>query len=155
MAKLKFETEVLGEGPGKAWSYIKVPPELSDKLGTRGRVPVRGTLNGFAFRSSLMPDGSGSFVMMFNKAMQAGADAQQGDVVKVVLERDDAPREVAVPAELAAALEKAGLRATFDKLSPSCRKEYADWIGEAKTEATRLRRVEKALPMIAEKKRLK
>lgn len=58
-------------------------------------------------------------------------------------------KKLAVPDELAAALagdEKA--RAAFDQLTPGKQREYADHIADAKREDTRLRRVEKALPLI-------
>jgi uncharacterized protein YdeI (YjbR/CyaY-like superfamily) len=65
-----------------------------------------------------------------------------------------APRpEPAVPDELAAAMEaNPAARATFEKLSPSHRREYIEWIAEAKTPATRGRRVETAVQWLAEGK---
>jgi uncharacterized protein YdeI (YjbR/CyaY-like superfamily) len=67
-----------------------------------------------------------------------------------VLERDDAPREVDVPAELAAALAAAEpeLRAAFDALAFTHRREYAEWVGEAKRDQTRLTRAAKAVDML-------
>jgi uncharacterized protein YdeI (YjbR/CyaY-like superfamily) len=64
-----------------------------------------------------------------------------------------APRELAIPDELAAALKKApAARAHFEAFTPSKRRDYAEWIAEAKTEATRTRRLEQALEWIAEGK---
>ena len=64
-----------------------------------------------------------------------------------------APRELAIPDELAAALKKApAARAHFEAFTPSKRRDYAEWIAEAKTEATRTRRLEQALERIAEGK---
>lgn len=58
-----------------------------------------------------------------------------------------------VPPDLAAALERNGkARATFDAFSPSNRYEYIEWVTEAKREATRARRVEQAIGMLAEGK---
>ena len=60
-----------------------------------------------------------------------------------------APREVEVPAALAAALEAdPAAKASFDALAFTHRKEYARWIDEAKREDTRARRVTQALEMI-------
>lgn len=58
-----------------------------------------------------------------------------------------------VPADLAAALE--GNRKaldTFDAFSPSARKEYIEWITEAKSEGTRNRRLEQAIEWMAQGK---
>ena len=58
-----------------------------------------------------------------------------------------------VPAELRRALSNnRSARATFENFSPSHRREYIEWIGEAKTEETRRRRLETALAWMAEGK---
>ena len=57
-----------------------------------------------------------------------------------------------IPPELQSALEQNEvLTEQFNKLSLSCKREYADYIGEAKREATKARRIEKIIPMIMEK----
>jgi uncharacterized protein YdeI (YjbR/CyaY-like superfamily) len=67
------------------------------------------------------------------------------------LERTPIPK--APPSDLAAALAKnAKARATFDGLSPSHRKEYIEWIVEAKRDETRQRRIREAVRMLAEGK---
>lgn len=61
--------------------------------------------------------------------------------------------EAQVPAELAAALKKnKRAAAAFAAFSPSCRREYAEWIVEAKREETRAKRVATAVSWIAEGK---
>lgn len=61
-------------------------------------------------------------------------------------------KQVEIPSELAQALkENAALAAIFEAMSPSHRREYAEYVAEAKLEATRLRRVEKIVPMILSK----
>ena len=52
---------------------------------------------------------------------------------------------IEVPADFAAALDAAGVRAAFDKLAPSHRKEHVRAIEEAKAADTRARRIEKAI----------
>lgn len=57
--------------------------------------------------------------------------------------------ELEIPSELSNALSSNPvLSATFESMSPSHRREYAEYVAEAKQEATRLRRVEKIIPMI-------
>jgi uncharacterized protein YdeI (YjbR/CyaY-like superfamily) len=64
-----------------------------------------------------------------------------------------APRALEIPDELSAALKKApAARTHFEAFSPSKQRDYAEWIAEAKTEATRARRLEQALEWIAEGK---
>ncbi len=64
-------------------------------------------------------------------------------------------RTVTVPADLKAALAKnTKARATFDEFSYSARKEYVEWVEEAKREATRAQRVATAVKQLAEGKKL-
>jgi uncharacterized protein YdeI (YjbR/CyaY-like superfamily) len=62
-------------------------------------------------------------------------------------------RELVVPDDLASALQaNAAALATFEKFNPSNKREYVDWISEAKTQATRSRRLEQAIEWMAEGK---
>jgi uncharacterized protein YdeI (YjbR/CyaY-like superfamily) len=63
------------------------------------------------------------------------------------------PRELVVPDDLAVALRtNKAAQTTFEKFSPSNKREYVDWITEAKTEATRARRLEQAIEWMGEGK---
>jgi uncharacterized protein YdeI (YjbR/CyaY-like superfamily) len=65
------------------------------------------------------------------------------------LDRDTEPRTVETPPDLATALKRAPAAArVFDKLSNSHRKEYVQWIEEAKKPETRARRLEKTIEML-------
>jgi hypothetical protein len=58
------------------------------------------------------------------------------------------------PADLAAALQNnKAARATFDAFPPGCRREYIEWIVEAKREETRAKRLAQAIEWMAEGKR--
>ena len=99
-ATQKFKVKLTGEGPGKAWAMLIPPFSVEKTWGMKARVPVKGTLNGFAFRSSLFPMGNGKHCIMVNKHMREGAGAGQGDTVSVMLEVDTEPRVVKVPQAL-------------------------------------------------------
>jgi Bacteriocin-protection, YdeI or OmpD-Associated/Domain of unknown function (DUF1905) len=112
------------------------------------RFPVVATVNGYTWRTSVTRMG-GEFLLGLNKEVRQGAGVEAGDEVDVSVELDTAPREVEVPEALAAALAAdPQARASFDRLAFSHRKEYARWVGEAKQEETRQRRVQQALEMI-------
>ena len=144
-----FKAKLLSEGPGGAWTYIAIPFDVLKEYGTRGRVSVKGTINGFAFRTSIAPMGAGTHAMMVNKSMQAGAKAAPGDTVAVVIDQDKGERPVELPAELKKALSKSKqAKAAFDDLSFTHRRDFADWVGSAKGEDTRKTRVEKTLEML-------
>jgi uncharacterized protein YdeI (YjbR/CyaY-like superfamily) len=62
--------------------------------------------------------------------------------------------EAETPAGLASALAvNEAARATFDAFPPSCRREYVQWVVEAKRPETRARRVAQAVEWMAEGKR--
>ena len=145
--KLRFETKILGKEAGVV-SAIVPPVDVPEMFGTRGRVPVRGTVNGFAFRSSLMPM-DGCHMMPVNKALCKGADAQPGDTVVVVMERDGEERTVDPPAELKRELKKNKKAAEkWETMSFTNKKEMALAITGAKQEETRTRRLAKVMKVL-------
>jgi uncharacterized protein YdeI (YjbR/CyaY-like superfamily) len=104
-----------------------------------------------------MPEGDGTHSMMVGKELQAGANARAGDLVSVSLEPDTKERTISIPQELEAALTEHRLAASvFNSMTYSQKKEYVDWILNAKQAATKASRVAKALDMLAVgKKRLR
>ncbi|MBZ5681376.1 MAG: YdeI/OmpD-associated family protein [Acidobacteriia bacterium] len=145
--RLQFTVKLEGKA-GSSVAWLNAPFDVPETLGTRARVPVCGTINGFPFRSSLMPMG-GCHGMAVNKAMRAGAKAKAGDVVEVVMERDDQARTVEVPPELKKELAKNKKAQTnWEKLSFTNKKEMAISIREAKQEQTRARRLAKVMQIL-------
>ena len=124
-----------------------MPFDAKDVFG-EARPAVAGTLNGTPFRGRLSVYGGVTYLGL-NKEVRQAAGLEVGDDVEVVLDRDEAPREVEIPPELLAAFERdSAAKAAFDKLAFTHRKEYARWIAEAKKEETRERRAAKALVML-------
>lgn len=145
MSEKQVFSVILEKDPDSDACGICVPFDVKALFGTKARVPVRGTINGFAYRSSIMPMG-GRFLMAVNKALREGAKVKAGDLVAVVMERDEAPREVAVPADLKGALAAdPAAKGAWEKASYTHRKETVLAIEEAKKPETRARRVAKAL----------
>ena len=134
---------------GRTATYVEIPFDPREVFGG-GRAPVRGTVDGFPFRSTLSRRGSGRY-MVVNRAVREGAGAEAGQRVVVEMDRDDEPRDVVLPDDVKAALARdPKARAAYDALAYSHRKEYVDWITEAKRAETRARRIEKAVGMLRE-----
>ena len=109
---------------------------------------MRGTINGFAFRLSLMPMG-GCHGMAINRTMRDGARVRAGDTVSVVMERDETERIVEAPPLLKKELTKSkAAQADWEKLSFTNKKEIALSISGAKQEETRQRRLAKAMDIL-------
>ena len=152
--KKSFKAEIIADRPGGAWPRMMIPFNVEKEWGTRARVSVKGTVNGFEFRTSIFPNGDGTHHMMVNKAMRDEAKAKPGDEVRVTLEPDTAPRVVEVPAGFQKALNKhQEAKAIFEKFPPSHKKAYLEYIEEAKRPETRAARIEKSIARIAEGKK--
>ena len=148
----KFKAKAEAAGPGGAWCFIAVPFDVSEVWGVRGQLQVKGTINGFPYRTTIQP-ADGRHLLTFNKQLQAGAKAKAGDTVSVVMERDTEERIVEAPAELAKAFRKnKEAKQLWDKLAYTHRKEFAQWISAAKQKETRDRRAQKAVDMMLTKK---
>lgn len=101
-----------------------------------------------AFRTTIAAYGGVAWIGLRRDQLRAFG-VGVGDRVRVTVARDDAPREVQVPSELAEALTGAPTAArTYQGLSYTHRKEYARWVGEGKRAQTRTARAAKAVTML-------
>src|SRR2546423_10890148 len=148
--KLKFNTILLQAG--KTATGIKIPPDIIEKLGAGKKPPVRVTINGFTYRSSVAVMG-GAFMVGVNAENRAGAKVKGGDKIDVTIELDEEERTVEVPTDFEKVLNKnPDAKKKFATLSYSKKKELVIPITDAKTEETKQRRIEKALMALTGKK---
>ena len=128
------------ERVGKTATMFRVPFDLKEAFG-RGRPPVAITIRGHTWRTTPgVYDGVGHVVVNRNVKAATGIDA--GDRVRVEMALDTAPRTVRVPTDLLKALAgEREAKAAFEKMSLTHRREYVEWIEEAKRPETRARRV--------------
>jgi Domain of unknown function (DUF1905)/Bacteriocin-protection, YdeI or OmpD-Associated len=123
-------------------AVIRLPDDVAASFGTRRAIRVKGTVDGVAYRSNLMPLGGGAFCLGVHKAVRDAAGVTFGDAVRVTIERDDEPREVVVPPELQQALDAdPDAKIAWERLAPSHRREHANAVAGAKKPETRERRV--------------
>jgi hypothetical protein len=127
-------------------AYVEVPADVVTALGGAKRIPVRATFDGVPYQGSIVSMG-GCMVLGVLTAIRQQLGKEPGDVIAVTVELDDEPRRVAVPDDLAAALDAAGARAAFDALSPTHRREHVQAIEDAKRPETRAKRVAAAVAM--------
>lgn len=151
MAEFTFRAPVRPSGRGGGGHLVDVPPEVVEALGGKGRIPVTATFDGVPYRGSIVRMGDGA-VLGVLKAIMAQAGVSVGDSLTVVVRNDDAPRQVEVPEDLAAALARNDpARAAFEGLSFSHRREYVRSITQAKRPETRARRVERTIQALLER----
>jgi Bacteriocin-protection, YdeI or OmpD-Associated/Domain of unknown function (DUF1905) len=145
---MRFRTTV--QQAGKTATGIQVPEEVVEALGSGRRPPVKVTINGYTYRSTVAVVG-GAHMVGVSAESRAGAGIAGGDEVEVDIELDTAPREVAVPADLAAALDaEPNARRAFDKLSYSNKSWHVLQVAGAKSEETRRRRIAKSVATLKE-----
>ena len=144
MAVQRFRA-VLRKGDGGGHT-LEVPLDVREVFG-EARPPVRGTVNGTPFSTRVAVYG-GKYYLGFNREIRDSAGIGDGDELAIELERDDAPRELEVPAAFGEALAAGGVREEFDARSYTHRREYVRWIEEAKRDETREGRLAKAVEML-------
>ena len=136
---MRFSTTVLLGG--KTATGLVVPPEVVEALGAGKRAPVRVTVGGHTYRSTVAPRG-GQYLIPLSAERRAAAGVAAGDEVDVDIEVDTEPRTVEEPPELTSALDAdPEARRRFDAMSYSHQLQHVLAVADAKTEGTRDRRV--------------
>jgi bifunctional DNA-binding transcriptional regulator/antitoxin component of YhaV-PrlF toxin-antitoxin module len=140
---MQFRADVIATG--KTTTGITLTDEQVASLGKGKRPPVVVTINNYTYRTTVAPMGGENWLSV-SAEVRERAGIAAGDVVDITVELDAAPREVEVPADLAAALEaEPAAKAFFEGLSYSNKRRHVLSIEDAKTPETRQRRVAKAV----------
>ena len=140
MSELRVHTVLAGRGPAAA---ILLTDEQVASFGAGKTFPVAVTIGGRTARLRLARMG-GENMIGLSKAARAALAVEIHQEVDAVIRLDTAERTVEVPPALVAALDAdPAVRAAFDALSPSARKEHARAVTDAKQDATRERRIAK------------
>jgi hypothetical protein len=138
VAAKRFSVEL--ERVQKSATMFRVPFDLEEAFG-RARPPVKVTIRGHTWRTTPGVYGGVGHIVV-NRAVKAATGVDAGDRVRVTMELDTELRTVEVPHDLRAALDREPEAAkTFDRMSFTHRREYVEWVEEAKRPETRARRV--------------
>lgn len=147
-----FKATILRDG---AMSMIPLDFDPRAVFG-KGRAPVRVTLNGFTYRSTIAMMGGPAFIPL-RRSNREAAGLEGGETITVRLELDLEKREVKPPADFSKALKAAPpCWDRWKELSYTHQREYVEALRDAKKPETRLRRMENAVRAIGlrpEKKR--
>lgn len=136
---------------GKTAAGIRVPDAVVEALGGGKRPMCEVTLNGtYQYRCQVAPMGGEWWLGVSNEHRERSGLAA-GDEVEVTLVVDTSPRDVEVPAELAAALAAdPAAAAFFNGLSYSNKRVFTLSVEGTSNPETRARRVEKAIALMRE-----
>lgn len=125
------------------WIIIKVPFDPAKTWPVRNRLRVKGTINGFPFRTSLFGSKQNGHVLLVNKQMQKGAGVALGSLAQISLEPDLDERTASIPAELEQILKQdRALKKWFSHLTYSARKDIENTVNAGKSPDARCRLAE-------------
>ena len=144
---VEFSTIILQfaeQGEKTGWSYIEIPADIAQQLkpGNKKSFRVKGMLDGLAVRGmALMPMGEGNFIMALKAEVRKGIHKNAGAMLQVKIEADD-DYKVEMPDDLKECFDfEPGAFEFFNTLAKSHREYFIKWIGQAKTNETRSKRI--------------
>lgn len=143
---------VIQKHPDRDAAFIEFPYDVEQEFGTKGQVKVLATFDGYEYRGSLAKMGHPVHRLGLTREVRNAIGKSSVDTVHVTLKKDEAPRIVEVPDDFGKLLDQnSEIKAFFEGLSYTHRKEYIRWIVEAKKQETRENRLQKAIEMLREK----
>jgi len=122
---------------------VKIPYDVRALFG-KARPPVVVTVRAgreHSYRSTVAVYG-GEFFVPLNKANAAAAAVSAGEAFSVTVRVDEQPRVVVLPDDLAAAVDAAGVRVRWERLSYTHQRENVEAVESAKKAETRVRRIQ-------------
>ena len=148
--KYKFTATIENAGGGGA--YITVPFDV-EKTFSKKRVKVKASINGEAYRGTLVRMGTPDHMLPVLKEIRQKIGKSFGDEVTVEMEEDFETRQVELPEDVQQALlDNPAEQAFFNRLSYTHQKEYVQWVTEAKREETRQKRILGMIEMLKQGK---
>lgn len=142
----KFKARIESTRGGGACVFF--PYDVQKEFGTRGRVRVKGAIDGVPYTGSMMKYGAPQHMLGILKKVREQIGKSSGEMVEVTVEKDETERIIEAPPEFEKLLKKEKVWAAFEKLSYTHKKEYVRWISEAKREETRAIRIAKSVEML-------
>ncbi len=138
---------------GGGGAFVEVPFDVERTFGKK-RVPICATIDGEAYRGSLVRMGGDCHMLLILKSIREKIGKGTGDSVSIKLSEDKATRTVRIPTDLRRALAAApNAGKFFAELSFTHQREYVEWIGAAKQAETRERRVDRMIELLKRKKK--
>lgn len=138
-------------GEKTGWYYLDIPADLAEliKPGNRRAFRVKGKLDKHQIKQvSLLPMGQGNFILPVNATMRKAIRKNKGAMLNVQLAEDK--KELAICQELLDCLadEPIALK-NFEKLVPSHKRYFSNWVTSAKTDSTKAKRIAKSVNALA------
>ena len=128
-----------------SWTLLKLPPDASSQLPSRGQVMLKGTIICAPFQTPVEPDGRGSLWFIFDEALHKATGAEAGDTVTLDIESTKDWPEPKVPADIQKMLvADTKVHALWTNITPLARWDWIRWIRGTNNPETRKRHIEVA-----------
>jgi uncharacterized protein YdeI (YjbR/CyaY-like superfamily) len=139
-AKVESGTVALDYEKERYWTAVRMPFDPKEVWPERRGMSVRGTINGFAFRSTLFHSKTLGHLLFVNKTMQKQGSAVPGSMAALVVEPDLEDRSAKPPVELARLFkEDRAVKRWFEQLNYSTRRYICDAVDKRKSSESRTR----------------
>jgi|SRR3954471_10471591 uncharacterized protein YdeI (YjbR/CyaY-like superfamily) len=148
---MRFEAELEKSGGRENFTVVRVPFDVSEAYGETGIVPVNASVNGFEYCCSLYPKRGQHYLIIRKDIQKRIGVGEPGEVVEVRLEYDGERRAFKMPRDLQQALNaNRDAKKFWDELAPSSHRYRVQTLDAAKSPATRKRRLEETVELLAE-----
>lgn len=122
-------------------------------LADKGRIYIKGKINGFDFTKTLMPTRNSNHRLYVNGVMMKGGNTALGQIAVFEIEQStkQVEKEYPMPDQLAKLLDKYKLAKDFDSLTASRKKDILKYLSYVKTDATLLKNIDKVIRQLKNK----
>lgn len=135
---------------------VDVPVEITDQLiCKKGKIDIKGEINGFSFIKTLIPVKNNPFRLFVNQAMMKGGNTALNEIASFIIEHDKEKVIVdyEMPTLLTEQLNKNQLTTDFNNLTASKRKDILKYLSYIKTEETLLKNIDKLITQLKNKEK--
>lgn len=139
------------QGEKTGWTYVLIPAALAAQLQPESRQSfrIKGKLDHHPVKAvALLPMGGGDFILPLNASLRKALGKGRGARLSLRIEPDNTPPALD-PLLLECLQDDPDALAFFNGLPGSVKNYFSKWVGSAKTEATRTKRLASAVNALA------
>lgn len=130
---------------------VDVPGKITDRLTSeKGKIKIKGTINGFSFSKTLMPVKDSLHRLFVNRAMMKGAETSVGQIAHFKIEQnhDISVERYPKPKVLTDQLKSHGVATAFNNLTESRKKDILKYLSYIKTPETLQKNINKLIDQL-------
>ena len=130
-------------------AFVEFPYDVENEFGTKGQVKIKALFDNYEYRGSLAKMGHSCYCVGITQKIRKEINKQAGDLVHIIIEKDDSLRIVNMPEDFNRELEEnENAKLFFYSLSYTNQKKFADWISSAKKIKTREKRLKDSISIL-------